>query len=1029
MSTSQRLLRPAGGEFSPQRISGLALWLDGGDSSSLYTTDAGPVEAVSSPLDISGCQLWLDCSRTDKMYNATTGGSLVADGDPVLRLEDLSGNGKHLIQATSGSAPLRDDASLNGLTTLDLAGTKHGTSGAAGDWNFLHNTTGGTVITVLKPFGSADPQTFAYGLATNFAGPSSGIGWASFFDDRVSGYSRNNYASSGVQAGVSGQVVLSIEQYNAYNSADAFSLFSYTTSCGAATAAGRGSLHLSGSQIGNTNTQTLSPSASNSNNGFVVGGVGSNGIYGVAEIIVYDTALTASQRASVELYLATKWGIGGIHRSAASEQEPVNSPEDIDGLEAWYDFSEANSYTLDGSGRVTAVSPVPGHGETLTCWVPAQYTPVIGEVNGLLALEFEAGHHYQGLLRAGNNAYLTSKTPLTIFCVAWIDRTYSATAMPLYSKDHYLMTNQARYEVGYYGQAQNKYRQFFKGDLASIDTSIIASKRNDTEPVVHVASFTSGDFAVYDESTKTYSSATAVNSASVAEGDYPFTIGGSSAGGSFSGKYCEIIAYRRKLSDSERQRVELYLSQKWRSVDPLTPTPPVGYWKDKSGNNRHATQATAASRPTVGSQNGRTALTFDGSADYLSADGAATVFDGTDAPWTVLAAIDMNSTANSVPWSVSRNDLYSSRYLARIASGTWSHLFTDQGSVSKTLSTGTPVSLDPSILTVTKHGATATISVLGAPVLAGADASGTQTSTRFTIGAHNNLGGVVSFSSVTGLELLAYNRALTTSERRRVESYLARRWGIALAPQVSNVEAQDWINRVYAAGSTVSQPVANAVSAFVDGCQADGIWDAMKSVVLLAGADTLAGALAPLKGTAPTSYNFVSGDYSKTSGLVGNGSTKYLDSNRAGNADPQDSSHAAIYGTTLTQSSQWIGSEGASVKNQGLAWYSPYFYFNNHGPNPGNQRVSTAFVSSGFAGTSRSGATDTAARYGGSDFTDATASATPSSENLAVFAYNDSGVITAHSASRISFYSIGESLDLALLDARVSALMTNLGVS
>jgi hypothetical protein len=94
-------------------------------------------------------------------------------------------------------------------------------------------------------------------------------------------------------------------------------------------------------------------------------------------------------------------------------------------------------------------------------------------------------------------------------------------------------------------------------------------------------------------------------------------------------------------------------------------------------------------------------------------------------------------------------------------------------------------------------------------------------------------------------EVLFYNRALTTSERRRVESYLARRWGITLAPQVSNVEAQDWVNRVYANGGTVSTSTANAVSAFCDAIEGAGIRDRFYRLNLFAGSN-LNSALVPL---------------------------------------------------------------------------------------------------------------------------------------------------------------------------------------
>ncbi len=93
--------------------------------------------------------------------------------------------------------------------------------------------------------------------------------------------------------------------------------------------------------------------------------------------------------------------------------------------------------------------------------------------------------------------------------------------------------------------------------------------------------------------------------------------------------------------------------------------------------------------------------------------------------------------------------------------------------------------------------------------------------------------------------------------------------------------------------------VKDAINSFVVYCKAQGIWTAINASCILAGARTLSGALVPLKGTAPTNFNFVSGDYNRETGLKGDALTKYLDSNRNSNADPQDSFHMAVYGTEL----------------------------------------------------------------------------------------------------------------------------------
>ena len=262
--------------------------------------------AVRSPMEIGGCAGWWDCSRTDRMWNATTGGSLVANGGAVLRLDDLSGNNKHLIQSASGFAPTRLDAGKNGLPTLNFAGTKAAAAGAAGDWNFLHNTNGGTVIAVLKPFDTADPQVFAYGISTNIGGGTTGVGWASFFDDRPA-YPRNNYVSHSVTAGVSQQTVIAQEQNNALTPANDFWLLSFTPFAGSSTTAGRGGMYVSGTATGNTNSSTLAPSASNSNHALNVGTAGGDSIAGLAELIVFNTVLSAVDRERVEKYLQNKW--------------------------------------------------------------------------------------------------------------------------------------------------------------------------------------------------------------------------------------------------------------------------------------------------------------------------------------------------------------------------------------------------------------------------------------------------------------------------------------------------------------------------------------------------------------------------------------------------------------------------------------------------------------------------------------------------------------------------------------------------
>jgi hypothetical protein len=247
-------------------------------------------------------------------------------------------------------------------------------------------------------------------------------------------------------------------------------------------------------------------------------------------------------------------------------------------------------------------------------------------------------------------------------------------------------------------------------------------------------------------------------------------------------------------------------------------------------------------------------------------------------------------------------------------------------------------------------------------------------------------------------------------------------------------DASTYIEAVEAADTQALETNTRyAINDFVIGCKQDGIWNAIKASCILAGARTLTGALVPLAGTAPTNFNFVAGDYNRETGLLGNGSTKYLNSNRAGNADPQNSFHHAVYGTAFNVQPSviyaWMGSEGTTTKNAGLFAVSTTVYGNNR-CNPGtNQAVNGFALSDGFHGSSRSASAATTIRFNQTSFNDSTVSQAPDSELIRVFTYGGNGSNLYTAPSRLAFYSIGESLDLALLDTRVSALITAFGVA
>lgn len=246
---------------------------------------------------------------------------------------------------------------------------------------------------------------------------------------------------------------------------------------------------------------------------------------------------------------------------------------------------------------------------------------------------------------------------------------------------------------------------------------------------------------------------------------------------------------------------------------------------------------------------------------------------------------------------------------------------------------------------------------------------------------------------------------------------------------VSDSDAATYITAVETAdGATLEDGIKQAIDEFVAGCKTDSIWTAIKASCILAGARTLSGALVPLAGSAPTNVNFVSGDYSRTAGLTGNASTKRLTANRATADDPQDNCHLSLYMTT---------NPGGAARPIGSFTTSPSFVGSFMAENGtafmrSASSASAAVASqSGFNGASRDNSANVNIRNGGTTANRTLASLAPSANpSHFVFAtsFNGSGAIN-YSGATIAFYSIGEALDLALLDSRVSTLITAIGAA
>jgi hypothetical protein len=232
-------------------------------------------------------------------------------------------------------------------------------------------------------------------------------------------------------------------------------------------------------------------------------------------------------------------------------------------------------------------------------------------------------------------------------------------------------------------------------------------------------------------------------------------------------------------------------------------------------------------------------------------------------------------------------------------------------------------------------------------------------------------------------------------------------------------------------GSNLEPAVAKAISDFVIGCKTDGIWSAIKAAGILMGAKTLSGALTPLVGSAPTNNGpFVSGDYNRKTGLVGNGSSKYLDSNRNNNADPQNSKHIAVYRSVSGSGDRSCFGAGVSSTGDSASFTqgsggAEFFTIHSFA----YSSIASSSNEVGLLAASRTGISSTSLRAGSKTGSSGNGSQVPLSGNVLIFGRGTAASPNSLTNDRLAFYSIGESLDLSLLSSRLTTLYNAIGAA
>jgi hypothetical protein len=235
-----------------------------------------------TPASISGLQLWLDASDTTTLFDASSGGSQVTtDGSTVARWQDKSGASYHALQGVANARPLLKTAIQNSKPALRFDGLN--------DCLRIPTIPLNTSITIFVVGNFINAKPF---LIEHSANSESNSGF----------YLYGNYFSSWQFRRDAASHIGTISQSLSTGAMALYSL-RYDT---VASVAKNGSLllntGLTGSTVANTSVTTaLNICSRNQTGAFSQGDL--------CEVVIYNSAITDAERAQVDEYLNNKWGV------------------------------------------------------------------------------------------------------------------------------------------------------------------------------------------------------------------------------------------------------------------------------------------------------------------------------------------------------------------------------------------------------------------------------------------------------------------------------------------------------------------------------------------------------------------------------------------------------------------------------------------------------------------------------------------------------------------------------------------------
>lgn len=516
----------------------------------------------------------------------------------------------------------------------------------------------------------------------------------------------------------------------------------------------------------------------------------------VAEVLVYSGALSLAQQQQVEGYLAAKWGIrGSLPGTHPYKSIPVVTrpflPIDISGCEAWFDGADTSAMTFSGS---TIMQWLDKSGSGRHAKSVGTQAPVLGTTTtGLTALSFN-GSNYLSM----NSADTLAPNSATYFLQASASSPNNRTLLAMWQNSRVMGPTY------YWNTGANLGLTPYT--WLNTNAVLTVTENSASNCAVH---FNGNLVGTIGYKARSFTEGYAASSVS------QVYIGAHwSRDNLWIGTIQEIIMYNGALTSNQRQQVEAYLTNKWRThgatpaghlvrlTVPLTPIffptqipgctlwldaadsstvirsgSTVTQWNDKSGNGRNATTGGSGVTYLPSGLNKNGVVSFDGT---TSMDGVCPVNGNSNMTIIVVAN-------NKTDQSDGYNDTMS--LIAWFENGSWGEVFLDvwQGQVNWRFGTGQdqndnsyyfPASIgtEYAVLILNKTSDIEKLFHNGTNV---ATVGGKNSTINGCEDAYHLSAGNYGGPSTNNIcEILVFTSQLTASQMQQIEGYLTAKWGL-----------------------------------------------------------------------------------------------------------------------------------------------------------------------------------------------------------------------------------------------------------